>query len=100
MIGSHPGGLPMPRFLAGVPALLVPLTLGAQNRPQLSDTTRSYVAIDAPVVVLKHVRIIDGTGAGPKADQSIVIASGRIQTVGPAGSVTDPSGAQVVDLAG
>jgi imidazolonepropionase-like amidohydrolase len=51
----------------------------------------------APKVVLQHVEVIDGTGAPPRADQSITIEGGRITAIGPT-SVTD--GATVLDLSG
>jgi imidazolonepropionase-like amidohydrolase len=72
-----------------------------QARPKLSDTTRAYVSVDAPVVALTHVKIIDGTGAPPATDQTVLIADGRIRAVGPAAGVTVPvAGARVLDLRG
>jgi imidazolonepropionase-like amidohydrolase len=52
------------------------------------------------VVALTHVRVIDGTGAPPAEDQTIVISNGKITAVGPAARVTVPQGAQVMALAG
>jgi imidazolonepropionase-like amidohydrolase len=72
----------------------------AQARPQISDTTRAYVSVDAPVVALTHVTVIDGTGAAPRTDQTILIANGRIQAVGPSASVTIPRGATTLDRTG
>jgi imidazolonepropionase-like amidohydrolase len=72
----------------------------SQPRPTLSDTTRAYVSFDAPAVALTHVWVIDGTGAMPAADQTVVIENGRISAVGPFGSVTVPAGARVLDLSG
>lgn len=66
----------------------------------LSDTTRAYVSVEAPVVALTHVIVIDGTGAAPKSDQTVVIADGRIQAVGPFSATAVPSGAQVIDGTG
>ena len=66
-------------------------------RPALRD---SFVAVSAPVVALNHVRVVDGTGAPPADDQTIVIAGGRIQAVGKFGAVAVPQGAQVMDLSG
>ena len=73
---------------------------GAQAQPALSEVTRGFVSIDAPVVALTRVTVIDGTGAAPKPDQTVIIANGRIQSVGPAASVTVPQGARVVDGTG
>jgi len=66
-------------------------------RPALRD---SFVAVSAPVVALNHVRVVDGTGAPPADDQTIVIANGKIQAVGRFGSTPVPAGAQVMDLTG
>ncbi len=70
------------------------------QRPQLSQGARRFVSVDTPVVALTHVRLIDGTGAAPADDRTIVIADGKIQQVGPAASVRVPAGALVMDLSG
>ncbi len=80
--------------------LVLTAPLMAQSRPQLSETTRAFVSVDAPVVALTRVRVVDGTGAAPATDQTVILTNGRISAVGPAASVAIPSGAQVLDLAG
>jgi imidazolonepropionase-like amidohydrolase len=82
-------------------ALLVLTTpiLGAQA-PKLSPNTRRFVSVDTAVVALTHVKIVDGTGAPPKDDQTIVIRDGKIAAVGAAASVNAPAGARVMDLHG
>lgn len=60
---------------------------------------KAYVKYDQPTIVLNHVRVIDGTGAAAKEDQTIVIANGKIQSISAAGGATPPS-AQVIDLQG
>jgi len=62
----------------------------------LSPEVRQYVKVDAPVIALTHVRLIDGTGAPARDDQTIVIKSGKIDSI--AGDV--PKGSQVLDLHG
>jgi imidazolonepropionase-like amidohydrolase len=79
--------------------LLVPAMLTAQ-RPTLAAAVKQYVAVDTPIVALTHVRVIDGTGAAPKEDQTLVITGGNIVAVGPARSTKVPDGAQVMDLTG
>src|SRR5207244_6500593 len=65
-------------------ALLVLLGVATSAAaPELGDSS-SYLAIHAPTVALRHVEIIDGTGAAPRADQTLVIVDGRIAAVGPA----------------
>jgi len=67
---------------------------------QFSNTVRGFVKVDAPVVALTHVRVIDGTGAPPKEDQTIVIRGGNIAAIGDAARVTVPDGATAIDLSG
>lgn len=65
-----------------------------------SPAVQRFVSVDAPVVALTHVRVVDGTGAPPADDQTVIISRGRIAAVGPAGSVRVPEGARRMDLAG
>ena len=70
----------------------------AQSSP--SKDVAPFISVNAPVIALQHVRVIDGTGAAAKDDQTIVIADGKIQTVGPAASVAIPPNAQTLDRTG
>jgi len=79
--------------------LLVP-TLVLAQRPTLSATVKQYVAVDTPVVALTNVRVIDGTGAAAKEDQTLIIRDGNILALGPGRSTKVPDGAQVMDLTG
>jgi len=93
---------PMRAFvLAAAAALVSSTSIAAQQQqgtPTLSRLTRNFVSVDAPVVALTHVSLIDGTGAPRKSDQTIVIRDGKIADVG--SSVAVPSDAKVIDLAG
>jgi imidazolonepropionase-like amidohydrolase len=77
--------------------VLLPTAMSAQT-VTLSPEVRKYVTVDAPVVAIQHVRIIDGTGAPARTDQTVVIDGGRIVDVGDAGAVAVPVGAKVLDL--
>src|SRR5947209_7069456 len=66
----------------------------------LSQEVKQFVKIDAPVVALEHVRVIDGTGAPAREDQTVVLGNGKIQSVGDAASASMPKDAQVLDLRG
>jgi len=72
----------------------------AQGGAPLSPQVRPFVKVDSAVVALTNVRVIDGTGAAPRDNQTIVINNGKIAAVGRAGQVRVPVGAQVLDLAG
>ena len=65
-----------------------------------SANVQRFISVDDPVVALVHVRVVDGTGAAPAEDQTVVLSGGRIATVGPAASVKVPDGAKVMDLNG
>src|SRR5438552_15008304 len=43
-----------------------------------------FIKIDAPALVLEHVRVIDGTGAPPREDQTLFIAGGKLTDKAPA----------------
>src|SRR5688572_26658745 len=73
---------------------------GAQRAADWPQPMRTLITHDAPVIALTHVKVIDGTGAAARSDQTVVIENGRITAVGPSSSVRAPSGAQVVDLTG
>ena len=62
---------------------------------------KPYVAADAAVLVLNHVRVIDGTGAPAALDQRIDIVGGRIERVQSAKLRNAlPPNARVLDLSG
>ncbi len=64
---------------------------------------QQFIRIEAPVVVLTNVRIIDGTGAAAREDQTIVISDGKIQSIGASGTGAPanlPANAQSLDLTG
>lgn len=87
-----------PRLFALLAALAAaPL---AAQRPEITPGVRPFVAVDAPVVALTHVRLVDGTGAPAREDQTIVVRDGRIFAAGPAKSTPVPAGARIMDLRG
>lgn len=60
-----------------------------------------YIKENAPVLVLDHVTVIDGTGAAPQMDMRIVVEHGKIAAVEKAGSgEAVPAGAKMLDLTG
>ena len=61
---------------------------------------QQFIRVEAPMVVLAHVRVIDGTGAAPLEDQTIVISGGKIQLIGASATTKAPANAQVLDLNG
>ena len=70
----------------------------AQQAAALGPMARQYVAHDAPVIALRNVRVVDGTGAAARDGQTVVFSGGRITAMG--GEVAIPPGAEVLDLPG
>ncbi len=56
--------------------------------------------MDASVVALTHVRVIDGTGAAAREDQTVILNKGKIESVGDASAANVPKDAHVLDLQG
>ncbi|HEY1805690.1 MAG TPA: amidohydrolase family protein [Terracidiphilus sp.] len=85
--------------IACVAAALSPAVfLIAQQKP---SPLAPYIAVNAPVLVLDHVTLIDGTGSAPQPDMRIDIAGSRILAVQPSNpSIPLPPNAKVLDLAG
>jgi len=61
---------------------------------------QQFIRTEAPLIALTHVRVIDGTGAAAKDDQTIVISEGKIQSVEPSATAKIPANAQTMDLNG
>ena len=81
--------------------LIVPRIAAPQAASsKISADLRPFVREDAPVIVLTHVRVIDGTGSAARADQTLVISGGKIMAIGPADATKAPDGAKILDLTG
>src|SRR5258707_37432 len=78
-------------------SLAVVIACLAQTPP--SDR-QQFIRVEAPVIALTHVRVIDGTGAAALDDQTIVIGDGKIKSITPSTSAKVPTGAQTLDLKG
>jgi len=81
-------------------AILATAALASPQRPTLGNAVRAYVSVDAPVIALLHARVIDGTGAPVRTNQTILIRDGAIDAIGNDGAVQTPADARVIDLAG
>jgi imidazolonepropionase-like amidohydrolase len=79
--------------------LLFTVSISCLAQGPASDR-QQFIRIEAPVVALTHVRVIDGTGAASLDDQTIVIVDGKIQSIAPSTSTNVPTGAQILDLKG
>ena len=87
-------------LLVIVGVLIASSWVNAQTRSDLSDLTREFVSVDAPVIALTNVIVIDGSGGEPRSGQTVVITDDRITAVGPSSEVEVPNGAEVLELSG
>lgn len=91
----------MPKVVAlAFSVLLAPVSLAAQDTAALSEEVRKYVAVSEPIVALRNVRVLDGTGVPARDRQTVLIRDGRIEAVGRAGQVRIPKEARILDLGG
>ena len=65
----------------------------------LADGLQQYVSVPAGRIALTHVRVIDGTGAAPFEDSTILIDGPRIAAIEPA-SAAIPDAYHAIDLKG
>ena len=90
-----------------VARLLVSLTAFATftAAPELTaqpgrGSVANYTRVDTALFALINVRVVDGTGAAAKANQTVVVRNGSIAAVGDVGRVVIPAGALVLDMTG
>ena len=67
-------------------ALFLLFCLAVGSVAQSPTERQQFVRVDAPVVALAHVRVIDGTGAAAVDDQTVTLTSGS--TVIKVGTIT------------
>ncbi len=63
-------------------------------------TLSSVIRESGSLVVIQHVTVIDGTGAAPVVDQTVVIKDGAIFAVSPSSKAVVADGAQIIDASG
>ena len=60
--------------------VLVCAIFSAAQQPG-QQKVQDFIRVQSPVIALEHVRVVDGTGAPAKADQTIVISEGKISSI-------------------
>lgn len=85
-------------FAATLPGLATPAS--GQSADELSEETRQFVSVEAPAVLLRGVKLLDGTGEPAREEQAVLLREGRIEAVGSAGEVAVPDDAEVLELEG
>ena len=72
----------------------------AQTADVLGPEVRKYVRVSTPKVLLEHVRVVDGTGAPPRADQNITIENGKVAAIRRGADEPQSAGVTVLNLRG
>ncbi len=90
----------MRHLLASVFAIFLSSLPGAAQTPELSTTVKQFVRVDAPKIVLTHVRVIDGTGGSVVEDQNVIIEDGKISVIQKGADVAASTGTTVLELRG
>ncbi|MBV9438418.1 MAG: amidohydrolase family protein [Candidatus Eremiobacteraeota bacterium] len=100
----------MTRFPMAALALSVTVLLPSAVRGDADDvqvpnvlsapSPAAVIAYDQPKIAIAHVRVLDGTGAQPREDQTVLIERGKIAASGPSASTSIPSGATTIDGSG
>jgi imidazolonepropionase-like amidohydrolase len=67
---------------------------------QAASSSKDFVKYGQAEIALTHVRVIDGTGAPAKEDQTIVIRDGKILSITPTSAAKIAEGIQQIDLTG
>ena len=74
------------------------LAQGGRGAPR--NPLAPYLKFDSTFVAITHVNVIDGTGAAPRADQTLVMRNGAITALGSSASTPVPPGAMTIDGTG
>lgn len=93
--------IPLTRlFSCAAMALSLLAGVATAQTPSLSPETQAFVKVNAATTALIHARVIDGTGATPRTNQTLVIDHGVIRALGDSAHVSLPADARVLDLDG
>ena len=90
----------MRRFFSIVLVCAAAVAIVAAQSLPIGNALKPFIKVNTPLLALTHVRVIDGTGAPSRPDQTIVIKDGAIAAVGPSASTPAPEGATVIDGTG
>lgn len=88
------GRRPLDGIAATLAIALGAVTISIAQQPN-PNAPANFIKVQAPVIALTHARVIDGTGAAARENQTVVIRDGNIAS---ASAAAAPAGATVVDL--
>lgn len=73
---------------------------GLAQAPGFSEQSREFISTSAETLLLKDVRLIDGTGNQAIEGQSILIEGGKIVAVGRLQDIKVPGGTETIEMNG
>jgi imidazolonepropionase-like amidohydrolase len=82
----------LPFLLAAAAA---PVPQPAPPAPQFAPADAAFVAYPSGDLFFDHVQLVDGTGAAPLRDVSVLVRNGRIAAIG--GGIRAPAGVTLID---
>ena len=88
-----------PKGIASVVFALAAAVTAVAQTPSARDDAMPFLR-DISRVALRNVRIIDGTGAPARQNQTLIIDNGRIRALGGVTEIVIPEGTQTLDLDG
>lgn len=87
----------MRKVLYTIIALLSINTSYAQTT--FKEDVKAFIEYDSPLIAFTNALLIDGKGNAPRANQTVIIRNGKIESIGDA-KITIPKEATVIDLKG
>ena len=81
-------------------AVILFLTVAQLSAQQFSRAVQPYIKVANSVVAITDAKIIDGTGAPAKLNQTIVFKDGIITAMGNTSAISIPDGAEVINATG
>lgn len=82
-------------------ALVLLLSLSMTSLAQAPPSDRQqFIRVEGSTIAITRVRVIDGTGAPPRENQTIVIVDGKIKSIKPDNETELPPNTKFLDLHG
>lgn len=79
-------------------SLLAGSAASAQRADKFNEAHKAFITADAPVILVRDARLLDGLHWRPAEHQDMLIRDGRIAAIG--SRIDAPAGAKIIDAAG
>ena len=82
--------------------LLFILTFSYKSNAQLAftESVKAFIDYDTPLIAFTNALLVDGKGNPSKANQTLIIRNGKIESVGDGSTIKIPKEATLIDLKG